>query len=226
MLEGKRSEQVRTELGTVPNSVQGESNTPASAAPSPRRRVPIGAESLKAFAHPLRMAMYAELQRQGSATASQLGRSLGESSGQTSYHLRQLERHGFVEDDPKHSGGRERWWRPVGFEVTESALGGDPATAAPVRAILQQVIAERSAALTGWFNSHEPGEDDDTLLTSVTLSRTRPEMAALTAELTEVLERHAAAVRDRPAPDGARRVRVHTDVFPLPNRTDHVGDGS
>lgn len=75
-------------------------------------------------------------------------------------------------------------------------------------------------------SDNEPGEDDDTLLTSVTLSLTRPEMAALTAELTEVLERHAAAVRDRPAPDGACRVRVHTDVFPLPNRTTHVGDGS
>lgn len=82
------------------------------------------------------------------------------------------------------------------------------------------MIAERSAALTGWFNSHEPGADDDSLLSSVTLSFTPPEMTALTTELSEVLERHAAAVRDRPAPDGSRRVRVHTDVFPLPARTD------
>ena len=202
---------------------EGESDD-TSGASSLRRRAPIGAESLKAFAHPLRMAMYAELQRVGSATASQLGRSLGESSGQTSYHLRQLERHGFVEDDPKHSGGRERWWRPVGFDLTEPELERDPATAGPVRAILQQVIAERSAALTGWFNSHEPGEDDESLLSSVTLSLTAPETAALTAELREVLERHAAAVRDRPAPVGARRIRVHTDVFPL-DRVNR-GDGS
>ena len=38
----------------------------------------IGAESLKAFAHPLRMAMYEELTRLGAATASQLARTLGE----------------------------------------------------------------------------------------------------------------------------------------------------
>jgi len=192
-------------------------------AESRRHRVPIGAESLKAFAHPLRMAMYAELQRLGSATASQLGRSLGESSGQTSYHLRQLERHGFVEDDPHHSGGRERWWRPVGFDLTESELERDPATAGPVRAILQQVIAERSAALTGWFNAHQPGADDDSLLSSVTLSLTAPEVTALTTDLSELLERHLAAVRDRPVPDGARRIRVHTDVFPLPGESSTAG---
>jgi len=42
-----------------------------------RRRAPVEPAALKAFAHPLRMAMYTELQRQGSATASQLARSLG-----------------------------------------------------------------------------------------------------------------------------------------------------
>jgi DNA-binding transcriptional ArsR family regulator len=93
------------------------------------RLAPVEPAALKAFAHPLRMAMYTELQRQGSATASQLARSLGESSGQTSYHLRQLERHGFVEDDPLHPGGRERWWRPVGFDLTEPSLMRDPETA-------------------------------------------------------------------------------------------------
>ena len=105
----------------------------------------IGAESLKAFAHPLRMALYYELGRRRSATASQLARALGESSGQTSYHLRQLERHGFVEDDPEHVGGRERWWRPIGFSLTDSGLIADPKTERAVGSVLRQVIAERAA---------------------------------------------------------------------------------
>ena len=50
-----------------------------------RRRTPLTPEALKAFAHPLRMALYAELAQRGPATASQLARALGESSGQTSY---------------------------------------------------------------------------------------------------------------------------------------------
>ncbi len=184
--------------------------------PRPRRTAPVGPESLKAFAHPLRMAMYTELQRQGSATASQLARALGESSGQTSYHLRQLERHGFVEDDPLHPGGRDRWWRPVGFDLTEPSLMRDPETAGPVRAIVQQVIAERAAALSAWFSSLDPTDDDGPgLLSSSTLALTREEAEELTAELNGLLTRLADEIRDRTPPDGAQRFRVHVDVFPL-----------
>ena len=48
--------------------------------PLPFRARAIGPEELKALAHPLRMAMYDYLSEHGSATASQLGRHLGESS--------------------------------------------------------------------------------------------------------------------------------------------------
>jgi DNA-binding transcriptional ArsR family regulator len=182
----------------------------------PARFAQVDPASLKAFAHPLRMAMYSELQRLGSATASQLARALDESSGQTSYHLRQLERHGFVEDDPTHTGGRERWWRAVGFAMTEPDLMRDPATAGTVRTVVRQVIAERAAALTSWLDAFDPDDDTDTsLLSSSSLSLTDEEATALTKELNEVLERHASAVRDRRPPESARRYRVHVDVFPL-----------
>ena len=187
-----------------------------------RRRAPVEPAALKAFAHPLRMAMYTELQRQGSATASQLARSLGESSGQTSYHLRQLERHGFVEDDPLHPGGRDRWWRPVGFDLTEPSLMRDPETAGPVRAIVQQVIAERAAALSAWFSSLDPADDDGPgMLSSSTLALTREEAEQLTTELNGVLTRLADEIRDRTPPDGAQRFRVHVDVFPLDGARSH-----
>jgi DNA-binding transcriptional ArsR family regulator len=64
----------------------------------------------RALAHPLRLRLI-ELLRIAPSTASRLARELGESSGATSYHLRVLARVGLIEDDPEHSGGRERWWR-------------------------------------------------------------------------------------------------------------------
>jgi hypothetical protein len=36
---------------------------------------------------------------------------VGESSGSTSYHLRQLAAYGFVEELPDHGNRCERWWR-------------------------------------------------------------------------------------------------------------------
>lgn len=68
-------------------------------------------DTLRAIAHPLRMKLLAALRRDGPATASALGRALGESSGSTSYHLRQLERFGFIVEDDNQPSARERRWR-------------------------------------------------------------------------------------------------------------------
>ena len=126
--------------------------------PLPFRARAIGPEELKALAHPLRMAMYDYLSEHGSATASQLGRHLGESSGQTSYHLRQLEKHGFVEDDPAHARGRDRWWRAVGFSLDGRDMLRDPRTADAANALLQGVVAERAQVLQRWFASSDTPE--------------------------------------------------------------------
>jgi DNA-binding transcriptional ArsR family regulator len=67
--------------------------------------------SLRALAHPLRVELLDLLRFEGPSTASALARRVGESSGATSYHLRQLARHGFIEEDERPPQGRERWWR-------------------------------------------------------------------------------------------------------------------
>jgi DNA-binding transcriptional ArsR family regulator len=66
---------------------------------------------LKVVAHPLRVRLLGLLRTDGPATASELGRKVGESSGSTSYHLRELAKFGFIEEDPERRDGRERRWR-------------------------------------------------------------------------------------------------------------------
>ena len=78
------------------------------------------------LAHPTRFRIL-ELLREGPATASQLGRRLGESRGSASYHLRMLARVGVVEEDESLGTRRERWWRrpesPVIFVPGTDAEG-------------------------------------------------------------------------------------------------------
>ena len=62
------------------------------------------------LAQPLRLRLF-ELLRRSPATASQLARKLGVTSGTTSYHLRILERAGAIESDATLGNRRERWWR-------------------------------------------------------------------------------------------------------------------
>ncbi|MGH3742173.1 MAG: ArsR/SmtB family transcription factor [Micromonosporaceae bacterium] len=69
--------------------------------------------SLKAVAHPLRIRLLAMLRFDGPATATELARALDESSGATSYHLRQLAKYGFIEEDPEQPNARDRRWRAV-----------------------------------------------------------------------------------------------------------------
>ena len=75
--------------------------------PRPTRRGrDLDMESLKALSHPLRVQLLDALSVYGPATASGLAERLGESSGATSYHLRQLERHGFVRELQARGTGR------------------------------------------------------------------------------------------------------------------------
>lgn len=186
----------------------------------------VGPDALKALVHPLRIAMWEYLGDHGAATATQLARAMGESSGQTSYHLRQLERFGFIEDDPDHARGRERWWRAVGFSLQAEELL-DESMHDDVLALLRSRVAARASVMTRWIDGHAH-EDRAWLDASMSKeARTRltaPELAALGEELEEVVTRHldaAKARRDQTADaDGdqpeMRRVRVYVDAFALP----------
>ncbi|MFC4588942.1 ArsR/SmtB family transcription factor [Sphaerisporangium corydalis] len=66
---------------------------------------------LKALAHPMRRLMLRHLNVHGPATSTTLGELFDAKTGTTSYHLRQLEKYGFIEEIPERSTGRERWWR-------------------------------------------------------------------------------------------------------------------
>lgn len=77
----------------------------------PSKDTVLDPRTLRGLAHPLRIRLRAELVEHGPATASQLASRIGESSGATSYHLRQLAAYGFVEDEPTLGQGRERYWR-------------------------------------------------------------------------------------------------------------------
>jgi DNA-binding transcriptional ArsR family regulator len=67
---------------------------------------------MRALAHPVRIRVLSRLQLEGPATATQLAAEIGESVASLSYHLRQLARHGFIEEVPeRRRSRRERWWR-------------------------------------------------------------------------------------------------------------------
>lgn len=76
------------------------------------------ADELRALAHPLRVRIMLRLAErnlapgnEGIVTSTLLARELGESTGATSYHLRQLAKFGLIQEVPDYGNARDRGWR-------------------------------------------------------------------------------------------------------------------
>lgn len=180
----------------------------------------LDARSLRGLAHPLRMQLLDALRFGGPATASQLAEKLGESSGATSYHLRQLAAHRFIEDDPERGKGRERWWKAAhrGLGFDDSLLvDADPAVRGAAHLYLHEVATTQTRDLSTWLGTRADWPEDWNRswdMSSATL-RLTPQ---LTRELTQKMHELIATYRDRctdaDAADTAQ-VRLHTHAFPL-----------
>ncbi|PKL09664.1 MAG: transcriptional regulator [Spirochaetae bacterium HGW-Spirochaetae-7] len=128
-----------------------ESNNPDRAADSgPILR--LEPKNLKGLAHPLRLRLLGALREFGPATSSGLAKRLGESTGATSYHLRQLASFGFIEDDPRPSK-KERWWRASHRSTyfDERTMGGDPETALLGTEFLRAIAGAHAERMADWI---------------------------------------------------------------------------
>ncbi|MEU6763634.1 helix-turn-helix domain-containing protein [Streptomyces sp. NPDC046853] len=187
--------------------------------PAPRKIHDLTPRSLRGLAHPLRMQLLVSLRKDGPATASQLADRLGESSGATSYHLRQLAAHGFVEDAPERGKGRERWWQSAhqGTRLDDSLMSDpDPAVRGAVAVYLYEVATFHATEHSTWIGTQHdwPAEWIESSDTSDYTLRLTPDLTAeLSGKIEELIESYRERAVDVSHPDSAR-VRLHTHIFP------------
>lgn len=90
-----------------------------------RPRLVDDVRSLRALAHPVRLALIEHLAVDGPLTATEASELVGESPSSCSFHLRQLAKYGFVEETGEGTGRRRPW------RVTRLGLDFDPDAADP-----------------------------------------------------------------------------------------------
>jgi DNA-binding transcriptional ArsR family regulator len=176
--------------------------------------IELDARTLRAIAHPLRMRMLGLLRREGPATASSLAAALGESSGTTSWHLRQLAEHGFIVEDSELGNRRERWWRAAHryTQIKAEKFLDDPETADALGTLMHEVANTYHRELTvfideagtwsrEWIKAADYSDEE--------LPLTPDELLQLRTDLHEVLKRYR-----RPRKDGDESVRVQLQLFP------------
>jgi predicted ArsR family transcriptional regulator len=170
--------------------------------------------AVRALANPRRQKIMQYLAAHGPGTSADLARALDLNTGATSYHLRELARHGFVEELPERAHGRQRWWRPVAkdFRFPRRSEQSED-----LRAALDEVtrlsFAEDIDALIRW-HEHGRGEWADAVPYSRGTIRVTPaELAAFFEEYIALINKYAR--RNEKAPEGARAVATRFLAFPI-----------
>ncbi|MER6947691.1 helix-turn-helix domain-containing protein [Nonomuraea sp. NPDC000554] len=183
----------------------------------------LDANALKSFAHPLRLRIYELLEEHGPSTATRLAGLLGQNTGATSYHLRELARHEMIEVAPELGKGKEKYWRivPGGFSYGEPPPG-DAETAGAVEFLLDDLVRQRGAELARW-REESAGTPAEWVAASGfgrrSVRLTAAETTRMRDEVFEVLERYRALADGRelesPGDPSTEHVVVHFDVFPV-----------
>ncbi|MFX4271131.1 helix-turn-helix domain-containing protein [Propionibacteriaceae bacterium Y1685] len=190
---------------------------------TPHEAVVINSENLRGLTHPLRMRLLGRLRAGGPSTASALAREFDTTSGDVSYHLRQLERFGFITEAERGSK-RERWWqaRHERTEFNELSLPTEDRELA--RHWTNQVVAQTIERLAlasdqwrSWPEEWQPLFGASDLL----LDLTPDEADELKTRLQQTIDEFRTRRTDQPAPEGTRTVVVQTQTFlyePPPGR--------
>ncbi len=177
--------------------------------------------ALKALAHPMRLRMLGLLRVDGPATATQLAKRLGLNSGATSYHLRQLARHEFIEAADDLGDQRDRWWRAA-HESTRydtTAQAGDDFEAG--MAMTQAVLSGHAQQMQRAHDAHRtlPVEwRRASTASDYILALTAEQGEGLTKRIEALLQEAMAASPPlgQATPEGARPFTVILHAFPHP----------
>jgi DNA-binding transcriptional ArsR family regulator len=182
----------------------------------PRARKVTDLDALRALAHPRRQRILEHLAAAGPATSASLARGLGLNTGATSYHLRELASHGFVEEVPERAHGRERWWRVANADIRFPLRSEqDPETRQVLDELgrmsyakdMQDFVASQAETRSG-------GPWGDAFPYSRGLVRVTPEqLTALFEEYIALISRYSVDADPEP---GSRLVQTRFLAFPTP----------
>ena len=192
----------------------------AASRPSPvdELRQVSDARTLKALAHPVRVALIELLSVEGPLTATEAGERIGESPTTCSFHLRQLAKYGFVEE-AGGGKGRSRPWRVPDQGLNFSSDQDDPEAAVAAGLVAQLWRESQLRRLEHWRNSRSnyPKEWRDAATHSESLMWvTAQELEEFNREVLELMISRFRGRRTDPStrPEGA--LPVETLLFNYP----------
>ncbi|MGH7910259.1 MAG: winged helix-turn-helix domain-containing protein, partial [Candidatus Dormibacteraceae bacterium] len=176
-------------------------------------------QTMRALAHPVRIALLEELSVWGPLTATEAGERIGESATTCSFHLRQLAHYGFVEE-AGGGKGRARPWRMASIGMHMNPVQTDPEVAVAADAVTRLVRDRQLARYAAWLDTQhgyptawrEAGDSTELLFWL-----TPEELKDLIGEVHQVLERRLDERLTDPSqrPPGALPVELLLFAYPM-----------
>jgi DNA-binding transcriptional ArsR family regulator len=175
----------------------------------PRREIR-DAQTARALAHEVRIKLVEQLAFCGPMTATELSGLIGESPANTSWHLRQLARYGFIEE-ASGGTGRQRPWQLVIQNNSFVEAGHDPDVDEATRAAVDLWLRREFDALREW-QDREATEPDWARAAYLGLSLgwfTLDELREVGEQIRALVAPYAVRIGDLASrPPGARPVRM------------------
>jgi DNA-binding transcriptional ArsR family regulator len=175
------------------------------------------AQTMRALAHPVRLALLDAIRAEGEITATRAAEVLGDSPGNMSWHLQTLAKYGFVEESGTGKG-RSRPWRLVQRNVRfNSATAPDAEARAAGDALESALINRTFTQLEEWRRrrSDYPTWAEESFITNSVTYLTPTELGELASELSAVIHRFADRQDPERRPEGAVAVKVVAMGHPL-----------
>lgn len=170
----------------TPSATTSATTPAATARPALRTSDPA---VLRALAHPLRVEILDLLDDLREATASEIAERTGQTVANCSFHLRSLEKAGYVER--ASTRGREKPWRPVHRERLLQPDATDPASVREAAALAAVVVQREAARAADHFadpRAVEAGRVRTTMLSTQRFWATPDELAELATRVTSLAE--------------------------------------
>ena len=176
------------------------------------------ARTMRAMAHPTRLALLDLIGREGELTASRAAELLDDSPGNMSWHLQTLAKYGFVEETGEGKG-RSRPWRISSVRNRFITPPDDPEATAAGDALVMVFLERAMQQQREWLAAHDSYSQDwqdAAYLTNQLTYLTAQELADLSAAVVELYAQYTDRVDKRNRPDGALPVHLTAFGHPLP----------
>ena len=175
-------------------------------------------ERIRALAHPLRLQLLDHLRATEAATATECAEVVGQSVASCSFHLRMLEKYGFIERGERR--GREKPWRVVnngGYDLRPSPEQPGSYSAVAEVAVLQVLReGERIQSFLRQAQLESPEWIEATTINQASFWATSEELRQLGDDLRDLIGRFEGRKDPSRRPAGARRSRLFGVINPDP----------